>query len=86
MKCKQMPFVSGTPEIVDRGIRPHVRTMTAMPSKLDIVAMGSAANLEDQNVLVLTSIERAHSGVVLDPNANILQLQIACVPGSEQFA
>jgi len=44
-----------------------------------------AALLKDQDELVLAAIERAHAGIVLDPDAHILEFAIGLLADGEQF-
>src|ERR1700730_9305032 len=57
-----------------------------MTSKLDVVAMATPAGFEDRDVLVLASLELAHSSIVLHPNTDVFELQIAHLPRGKQFA
>src|ERR1700756_3242529 len=86
MKPEQMALVRRSAEIICRRIGPDVRSMTAMASKFDVVAMAPPAGFEDHDVLVLAPIERSHASIVLHPNTDILELQTAHIPRGQQFA
>ena len=47
--------------------------------------MRSAALFEDQDELVLTAVQRAHPGIVLDPDAEVLQFAIGFGSGGQQL-
>jgi hypothetical protein len=54
-------------------------------AELDIVAVPVAAVFEDEHQLVLAAIERAHPGIVLDPDAEVFQLAIGVAAGGQQL-
>ncbi len=54
-------------------------------AELDIVAVPVAAMFENEDKLVLTAVERAHPGIVLDPDADVFQLAISVAAGSKQL-
>ena len=45
-----------------------------------------SAVLEDKNQLVLAAVERPHAGIVLGPDAEVLQFGIAALAGGKQLA
>src|ERR1700737_4781964 len=64
---------------------PDIAAVAAELAELDVVAVRSAALLEDQAELVLAAIERAHAGIVLDPDAEVLELAIGLGTGNQQL-
>src|SRR5205814_1707518 len=84
MECQQVAL-RATGEGVGRGIIPDIAAIAAELSELDIIAMLSAAMFKDKNKLVLAAIERAHSAVVLDPDAEIFQLAVCRSAGDQQL-
>jgi hypothetical protein len=72
-------------EGVGPGIAPDIAAVAAELAELDVVAVRPAALFEDEDELVLAAVERAHAGVVLDPNADIFELAIGFSAGGQQF-
>src|ERR1700704_426303 len=84
MKRQQVPLLGFAREGVDPGVAPDVAAVSAKAAKLDIVAMRSASSLEDEDKLMLAAVQRAHAGIVLDPDTEILELGINLPAGGEQ--
>src|SRR5205823_7855007 len=80
---QQIAFLGAASEGVDPGISPNIAAVAAELAELNVVAVGSAALLEDQDELVLAAVERAHPAVVLDPNTEIFQLAISLAAGGQ---
>jgi len=59
--------------------------MASKPTELHIVAVRAAALFEDQDELVLAAIERAHAGIVLDPDTQILEFAVDLLNSGEQL-
>src|SRR6202022_4340552 len=64
---------------------PDIAAVAAELAELDVVAVRSAALLKDQDELVLAAIERAHAGIVLDPDAEVLELARGLGTGNQQL-
>src|ERR1700732_4751270 len=64
---------------------PDIAAVAAELAELDVVAVRSAALLEDKDELVLAAIERAHAGIVLDPDAEVLQFTVGFGTGGQQL-
>lgn len=75
-----------SPERVDARKVPHVGTVAAILPELHVVAVRFATVLEDEHRLVLAPMQRAHSAIVLDPNAPVLQLFFVCQGEKTSFA
>ena len=54
------------------GIAPDVGAVAAVSAELDVVDVRRRAGLEDEDELVLGAVERAHAGVGLGPDAEVL--------------
>jgi hypothetical protein len=63
---------------------PNIAAVTAELAELDIVAVPVTAVFEDEDQLVLAAVERAHPGIVLDPDAEIFRLAIDAAAGGQQ--
>src|SRR5205823_3177092 len=72
-------------EGIGPGIMPHIAAVAAKPAKLDIVAVSVAAMFEHKDKLVLAAVERAHPGIIFDPDADVLQLAIGRKTGGQQL-
>src|SRR6516225_6641140 len=64
---------------------PDIAAVATKLTELDVVAMRGGALLEDKDELVLAAVERAHSGIVFDPDTQILELAIGLAAGGQQF-
>src|SRR5262249_38615528 len=71
---------------VDAGMVPHVRPMAPKLAKFEIVDVGCGPPLPDKHQLVLGAIERAHSGVALVPDTEVLELAVDLVTGAEHLS
>src|SRR5262249_11033892 len=67
------------------GIMPDIAAVAAELAELDIVAMSVVAVFKDKDEFVLTAVERAHSGIVLDPDAEVFQLAISVAASGQQL-
>src|SRR5271154_5128030 len=85
MEREQVALLAAPAEGVAPRIAPDVAAVAPELAELDVVAMRAAAALEDQHQLMLAAVERAHPGVVLDPDAEILELGIGRLPGRQQL-
>src|SRR5262245_37396347 len=70
---------------IGAGVTPDIAAMASKPAELDIIAVLPTALLKDRDEFVLAAIERAHAGIVLDPDADILEFAIGASTGGEQF-
>src|SRR5260370_6755490 len=86
MQCEKVAFGPGAAERVDAGVIPHIAAVATIAAELDMVLVRVPAVLEDEHELVLAAVERAHAGIVLGPDAQVLQLGIGALAGGEQFA
>ena len=55
---------------------PNRSAMSTVAPELDIVAVRRPAVLEDKDQLVLAAVERAHAGIVFDPDAKVFELGV----------
>ena len=53
---------------------PDISTVSAMAPQLDVIDVRRGAALEDEDQFMLRTVERAHTTVVLVPDAQVLQL------------
>src|SRR5262249_26202214 len=72
----QIAFRAAAGQRIGSGIMPDIAAVAAELAELDIVAMSVVAVFKDKDEFVLTAVERAHSGIVLDPDAEVFQLAI----------
>src|SRR5713101_2808867 len=85
MQLQQVTFVCIARERSGRSVAPHIRSVASELAKLNIIVVSRLARFEDQHQFVLTSIERAHSGITFHPYANVLEFRERGVAGREQF-
>src|SRR6202521_4586855 len=85
MQREQIAFVRRAAEGIRAAVVPNIRTMATVPTQLDVVPVRPAAVLEDKDELVLTSVEATHSGIVFDPDADVLELRIGCAAGGQEL-
>src|SRR5438270_209425 len=85
VQCQEITLRAAAGEGIGAGVIPHIAAVAPKPAELDIVAVRPAALFEDQDELVLAAIERAHAGIVLDPDAHILEFAIGLAASVEQF-
>ena len=64
---------------------PHIAAVAPKPAELDIIAVPPAALFENQHELMLAAIERAHAGIVLDPDTQILEFVVDLLNSGEQL-
>ena len=76
MQRELISLYSVTRERIGARIVPDVAAIASVFSKLHVVAMRFATILEHKNQLVLTAIQRAHSSVVLGPDAQVLEFRV----------
>ena len=69
MKLEHVALLGSAAKGVGSGIRPDVAAVSPKFAKLNVVAMRTTANLEDEHQLMLTAVKGTHSGVVLRPDA-----------------
>src|SRR5271167_229490 len=85
--CRQhVALLAGARERVGPWVVPHVAAIAPEPPELDIVSMRSAAVFVHEHQLILAAIQRAHPGVVLDPDTNVLELAIDFLASAQQFS
>ena len=80
MSLASNPDCRATPRVV-----PDVAAVAPKLSELNVVAVPVAAVFEDEDKLVLAAVERPHTAIVLDPDAEVLQLAIGAVAGGQQL-
>src|SRR6202047_3914674 len=85
MQCQKVAFYPGAAERVDPGVIPHIAAVATVAAELDMVLMRVPAMLEQEHELVLAAVERAHAGIVLGPDAQVLQFGIGALAGGEQL-
>src|SRR5262245_1245690 len=73
-------------ERVDSGVRPHIRSIAAMPAELNIIDMRGLACLEDENQLVLRSVQAPLACIRFDPNDDVFEVRVHIRAGGNQFA
>src|SRR2546425_124481 len=67
------------PEAVEPTIFPDIGSVSPMSAQFDVEVVGCPA-LEHEHKLVLRAIKRPHSGIVLDPDADVFEGQsLACL-------
>src|SRR5215468_2620582 len=86
MQGEKVTFLGLTGKRVDPGVMPDIAPVAAKLAKLDIIAVAAAPGLKHKDKFVLAAIERAHPGIVLDPDANIFEPGLGLTAGCEQFA
>lgn len=74
MKGKILPPTAG--HGVHRRIVPNIGSVAAMLAQLDCIGMGSVADLVDEDQLMLGTVERAHAGIRLVPDAEVQEITI----------
>src|SRR5271156_3849858 len=82
---QEIALLAATGEGVGSRVMPDIAAVAPVLAELDIVAVPVAAVLKDKNKLVLAAVERAHPGIVLDPDAEVFQLAIGFATGSQQL-
>ena len=85
MECQKVPFLGFAGERVDPGIVPDIAPVPPKAAELDVVAVGTAAGLEDEDQLMLASVQRAHPAIVFDPDAEVLEFGVRLTACGEQF-
>src|SRR5690348_8505457 len=78
-------FLAASDKGIGPGVIPDIAAVAPEAAELDVVAVPAAAPLEDKDELVPAAVERAHPGIVLDPDAEVLQLAINAAPGRCQL-
>src|SRR5204862_6210501 len=82
---RQIALLAASDKGLGPGVLPDIAAVAPEAAELDVVAVTAAAVLEDKDELVLAAIERAHPGIVLDPDAEVFQLAINAAPGRRQL-
>src|SRR5262249_2149277 len=85
VQSRQAPFLSRTAKPRTIGIGPDVRPVAAIATKLNIVAMGAAPHLENEDELVLRPIEAPHPSIGFGPDTKVEQLETMCLCRGEQL-
>ena len=65
---------------------PQIGAIAAEATQLDIVPMGSGAELEHEHQFVLTTIETSHAPDAFISDAHVFEYGQRRVAGGEQFA
>src|SRR5690349_18315748 len=84
MQRRQIALLAAPGEGIGPGVIPDIAAVAPELAELDIVAVPVAAVFENEDKLVLTAVERAHPGIVLDPDAEVFQLAIDAAAGGQQ--
>src|SRR5271165_5888434 len=82
---RRIALLAAAGEGIDPGISPNIAAVAAELAALDIIAVRVTPLFKHEDKLVLAAVERAHSGIVLDPDAEIFQLAIDAVAGGQQL-
>ena len=85
MQRQEIALATAAGEGIGTGITPHIAAVAPVPAELDIVGVRAAVLLENQDELVLAAIERAHAGIVLDPDTQILEFAVDLLNSGEQL-
>src|SRR5262252_8745861 len=83
MQRREITFLGAAAKGIAARIPPDIAAIAPKPAELDVVAVLVAAMFEDKDELVLAAVERAHSGIVLDPYAEVLDFAVDAVGGVE---
>src|SRR6516225_4525688 len=86
VKLQEVALSAAAGKGIDTRIPPDIAAAAAEPAELDVVVVHPVPVLEHQHKLVPAAVQRAHSGIVLDPDAEILQLAIGLAPSGQQLA
>src|SRR5689334_25166270 len=84
MQRRQIALLAVAGKGVGPGVLPDIAAVAPKLAELDIVAVPVAAVFENEDKLVLAAVERAHPGIVLDPDAEVFQLAIDAAAGDQQ--
>src|SRR3984893_5740459 len=85
MQRRQVALLAAAGEGVGSGVSPDIAAVTAELAELDIVAVRLTPLFKHKDKLVVAAVERAHPGIVLDPDAEVFQLAIDAVSGGHQL-
>src|SRR5579863_2209090 len=69
MQSQQVTLAFTAPEVVGAAVLPDIRAVPAKSPQLHIINVWLASVLEHQHELVLAAVKRAHTAIVLDPDA-----------------
>jgi DoxX len=83
MQGREVTFFPGAAKSWTGGIGPNIGAVAAITTKLNIVAMGLAPRLEDEDELVLRSVEAPHPAIGLRPDTEIDHLETVGPGGGE---
>ena len=72
----KLPFLVLSPEIVGTRVMPDIAAVAAMLTQFDVIPVRCPAVFEDEDQFVLAPVQRAHAGVVLDPDAQVFVLGV----------
>src|SRR5262245_41622388 len=79
---QQIAFRAAAGQGIGSRIMPDIAAVAPKSPELDVVAVPVAAVLEDKDELVLAAGERAHPGIVLDPDAEVFRRAISIPPAA----
>src|SRR5215471_3107124 len=85
MQRREIALRAASAKGIAARVPPDIAAVTPKAAELDIVAVLVAALLEDKDELVLAAVERAHPGIVFDPDAEVLDRAVDAAGGSEQL-
>ena len=85
MVGEQVAFLAAPAEMAGRRIMPNIGPVAPELAELNVVPMRPVPILQHKDELVLAAVQRAHPGIVLDPDAEILELAVEAVGGEQQL-
>src|SRR5438477_3855739 len=81
---QQIALLAATGEGIGARVVPHIAAVAPEPTELNVIAVILAAVFENGDKLVPAPIERAHPGIVLDPDAEVFELAVYPAADGEQ--
>src|SRR5260370_38459764 len=69
----------------DAGIVPHVRAIATVLAELEIIDVRGGPGLPYEHQLMLRAVERAHAGIGLVPDTEVLELAVDLAAGGEHL-
>ena len=76
MVGEQVAFLAAPAEMAGRRIMPNIGPVAPELAELNVVPMRPVPILQHKDELVLAAVQRAHPGIVLDPDAEVLKLAV----------
>src|SRR5689334_6390170 len=84
MQAQQVALLAMPTKSIHAWIVPNIGAIAAMSPEFDIVARRANATLIDEDQFVSAPVEGAQAGLVLHPNADVLQLSVDLLSRLEQ--